>query len=706
MASALRYIVAFGICAAAVNAVSITPVEQVIDLLSGLKTKLTYEGEREAQTYEEFACFCQNTTQQKSDSIVAGQDNIESLSASIQLETETKEKKQSELADRQAKQQEMSEKLAAENAAYAKEKAEYENTAAELNQAITGLSSAIAAMEKSKPASFLAIRPSVRKTLEMAEVLGFLKPGTKGHSEVAAFLQADASVDPSDPVYKFHSDNIIKVMEDVKAEFVAKKAEVDEEFGRRTQVHNEMVDSLTTHMKTNKASMDQLAIDIDSLASSIASNREDLVSAQAMLKDDQLYMKDLTERCETRAKEWDQRSQMRADELKALTAALAELEGDVKSMDEAANERAFVQKAPSLLQGAMTHAAAHPHRPSLLEKAKAGLAVKSKDVLKTQALRMLAGEGSKLHSSLLTSLVSRSAADPFTKVKELIQKLIERLLAESRDEATKKGFCDKEMSEAELQRDYRQTEVRELAAEIVGLKAKRDELEEEIDVLNGSVISLSANLQNATGIRGEEKVENTITVEQAREGLAAVTKAIAILKTFYKEAAKATTFLQRASPVDEDTAGAGFKGAYKGDQASATGVIGLLQVIKTDFERTIKNTMSEEKKAAADFVLFDRSSKADVGGKSTKIDLDEADLGTTNTKIEQKLSDLESAQDLLDKALQEIEALKPMCTDTTMPYEQRVQLREAEMDALKRALCILDTEGIEPECTSSNEELP
>eukprot|EP00971_Amphidinium_carterae_P165040 3271626-Amphidinium_carterae.1 len=499
MAHALRLIVVCSSCIAAVSA-HITPVEQVITLLSTLKSKLTAEGEKEAATYEEFACFCQNATGQKSDSVVSGQDNIESLSATIQMETETKQKKMSDLADRQAMQEELAANLTAENSVYAKEKAEYEATTAELNQAISGLNNAISAMEKSKPASFLAVKPSVHKTLEMAEVLGFIKPSRQ--SAVTAFLQA--AVDPSDPVYKFHSDNIVTVMKDVLADFTGKKAEVDEEFGRRTQLHKEMVESLTSHMTANKAAMEQLQERIASLTSSIAENRQDLVSAQAMLEDDQLYMKDLTERCETRAKEWDQRSQMRADELKALTAALAELTGDVKSMDEAANERALLQKkAVSFLQGDMREFRVHPHDHSLLERSKVGM--KSKDAAKAMALQLLAAQGKKLQSIVLTSLVSRSAADPFVKVKDLIQKLIERLLAESRDEATKKGFCDTELGKSKLETEYRQDEVKELSAEIIAIKAKRDSLEEEIDALNSSVISLSANLENATAIRADEK---------------------------------------------------------------------------------------------------------------------------------------------------------------------------------------------------------
>jgi len=701
--SAVRLIVALLLVAPAVQAATVTPVEEVITLLENLESSLQSEGQSEATTYEEFACFCQNSTGLKSDSITSGQSNIEGLSAKIQLETEEKTTKQAELADRQAQQAAMAAELAAEKEAYAKEKAEYQAEAAELSQAIEGLNQAIAAMEKSKPASFLSVRPSVSKTLDLAEMMGFIAPGSQRQKAVADFLQA--KVDPADPVYKFHSDNIIKVMKDVLAEFTAKKAEVDDEFEKRTTVHDEKVASLTQHMSTNSGAMSALSIDIDSLSSSIATARDDLVSAEALLKDDQLYLKDLTERCEVRAKEWDQRSQMRADELEAIAQALQILKSDVSAMDESANERALLQQskkqavvhaAPSFFQGPMSHARVGAHS-SLIENA-AKTAAATEDVARGQAMDMLASEGKKLSSAVLTSLVMRASADPFLKVKGLIQQLIERLLRESRDEATKKGFCDTELGKAKLQRDNRNAEVQKLSAETVVLKAKKAELEEEIDMLNSSIISLTANLANATAIRGEEKEENLVTVEEATKGLEAVTKAIGILKAFYKNAAKATALIQKASPVDEDTAGAGFKGNYGGKQESATGIIGLLEVIKSDFERTIRNTKASEKEAAADFVKFDRVSKADMGGKDTKMNLDIEDLATTDTNIAKTLEDLTNAQGLLDKALKEIEALKPMCIDTTMSYEKRVELRDQEIAALKNALCILDTEGVEEGC--------
>merc|ERR1719510_1288370 len=171
-----------------------------------------------------------------------------------------------------------------------------------------------------------------------------------------------------------------------------------------------------------------------------------------------------------------------------------------------------------------------------------------------------------------------------------------------------------------------------------------------------------------------------------------------ILKAFYKSAAKAALVQQQASPVDEDNPGAGFDGAYRGSQKASTGIIGLLEVIKSDYERTVKVTTEEEAEAHATFVKFDRSSKADISGKSTKLELDKEDLKTTKTNIKMKKEEMQDNMDLVDQALKAIEELKPMCIDTGMSYAERIQKREEEIKALKKALCILDPEGQEPEC--------
>jgi len=74
-------------------------------------------------------------------------------------------------------------------------------------------------------------------------------------------------------------------------------------------------------------------------------------------------------------------------------------------------------------------------------------------------------------------------------------------------------------------------------------------------------------------------------------------------------------------------------------------------------------------------------------------------LKRTLTNLKTKTDDLRTAMDLLDSALRTLEDLKPTCIDTGMSYSERVAKREEEMKALTKALCILDTDSVETECS-------
>ena len=95
---------------------------------------------------------------------------------------------------------------------------------------------------------------------------------------------------------------------------------------------------------------------------------------------------------------------------------------------------------------------------------------------------------------------------------------------------------------------------------------------------------------------------------------------------------------------------------------------------------------------------FDRTSKSDIAGKETKSALNKQDLETTKNAIAQGMKDLKTASKLLDGALKNIEELKPTCIDNGMSYAERVQKREDEINALKKALCMLDGDKVEAEC--------
>ena len=232
------------------------------------------------------------------------------------------------------------------------------------------------------------------------------------------------------------------------------------------------------------------------------------------------------------------------------------------------------------------------------------------------------------------------------------------------------------------------------------LKARDiSELETEISDLTAVFADLDDALFKSTKLRGAEKAENEDTVSKAKAGLEAVNDAYKVLEDFYKKAKKNdVSFAQKASPIDEDAPEAPSGGAYKGNQDKAGGILAMLDVIVSDFERTIRVTESTEKAALREFVEFERTSKTSIASKTSSKEQAEASLKATDNQITEDMDLLGTRQKMLDDTLKELEDLKPTCVDTGMSYEERVQKREEEIDALKKAMCMLDGEGVEPDC--------
>mmetsp|Transcript_40712 Transcript_40712/g.129403 ORF Transcript_40712/g.129403 Transcript_40712/m.129403 type:complete len:738 (-) Transcript_40712:37-2250(-) len=711
-----------------------TPVEKVITLMTKLKIEVEMEGKAEAATYKEFSCWCQDGTLARSDSVREGESSIARLASDMDSEDMNVKNLQKELMTAMQKKGEQEADLQSTSVQCQKDEADYEAANVELTKAIDSLTSAIDKLEGAKGGAFIAIRDEVGRSLALADALK-LANKTSHVGNTTALLQS--GVDPSDPDYKYHSQNIIDILKNLQGEFTDKKTTADSEWKKTKETCTNKIGSLTDGVAEQKKIIGEKEEDIGMGEAKMGLFRGDLVKAEASLKDDQLYLKDITATCEARAKTWDQRTQQRADELTALTKALEILQKGVKSADQDVNERAFLQQpkerrvnssaveqarnssaaeqmnSSTVAKGAQAPAAVRlGHGLSFLQSSPAGghravgVAKHDHDTALVQtelkqrqgrALEVLRQAGGRLKSTALSALALRVAGDPFEKVKTLIQKLVERLLQEAAAEATKKGFCDTELGTAIQDRTFRFKEAVTLNAEIRQLEAKKAKLEMEIEDLKEAIKDLKAALKKASEVRREEKDDNLKDIETAQGGLSAITGAIQVLNSFYSDAAKAALFEVKASPIDEENPGAA-SGNYKGKQEASKGIIGLLEIIKSDFVRTIRVTTKQEKEAAEEFVKFDRASNVDISKKSTKQELNEDDLETTKNSIKSKMRELEDNMGLTDQAVKEIEDLKPMCIDSGMSYEDRVKKREAEMEALKKALCILDTEGVEEEC--------
>merc|ERR1719183_174812 len=162
----------------------------------------------------------------------------------------------------------------------------------------------------------------------------------------------------------------------------------------------------------------------------------------------------------------------------------------------------------------------------------------------------------------------------------------------------------------------------------------------------------------ATKFREAEHAENTQTIEDAKEAQVAVAQALTVLREFYAKAGEATALLQQ-QPVAPEI----FDSPYKGMQAEQGGVVGMLEVIQSDFARLESDTKAAEATAQKEYDTFMTDSKVDHAAKSSDIKHKTAKKQDEEQALTTKKADLEGTQKELDAALAYFDKLKPSCID-------------------------------------------
>jgi septal ring factor EnvC (AmiA/AmiB activator) len=270
-------------------------------------------------------------------------------------------------------------------------------------------------------------------------------------------------------------------------------------------------------------------------------------------------------------------------------------------------------------------------------------------------------------------------------IKDLIVKLMEEAAAESEH----KGWCDQELATNEHTRKEKSDGVEMLTAEIDELESSIAKLTEDISELTAAVADLDKAMAEATELRETEKAKNAETISDAKEAQTAVAQALTVLKEFYAKAAEATAFVQQKQEPPEI-----FDEPYKGMGDENGGVVGMLEVIESDFARLQADTTAAEATGQNEYDEFMADSKIDKTKKSTDIEHKTAKKQDNSQTLTIKKKDLEGTQKELNAALAYYDKLKPSCVDNGVSYEDRVARRKEEIESLQEALKILNGEDI------------
>lgn len=341
-------------------------------------------------------------------------------------------------------------------------------------------------------------------------------------------------------------------------------------------------------------------------------------------------------------------------------------------------------KAIEIISSNSVQGNAEKHLPTLVQKATAFVQLRSTNrrLANENMTQFLQENAHRLNSKVLQmAAVKVAEGGPLDKVIKMIQDLVARLESEAAEEADHKAFCDEELKQNKLTREEKTAKVEELQTQIDRLTATINKLAQEISDLEAQQSHLAKAMSEATKERFEEKEKNEATIKDAKEAQSALSQALEVLRAFYQKAGgggEETALVQQVPEMAE----------YKGQQNSKGGVVGMLEVIASDFARLEADTSSAESQAQREYDQFMTKGKADKE-KKHKDAFDKTmlkDRKEHNRKMTNK--DFRAVSQELQAANEAYDALKPQCLEVHVSYEERVRKRQEEIEALQQAYAI------------------
>lgn len=605
----------------------VTPVAKVTHLLNRLIEQVQEEGAAEAAQYDKYACFCKEQANNKVYSIGKSDSEIAFLQASITDLDGKITVLDVAVADTKAKI--TTESLASVDKQKVRDTAVSSYTAgrAELVEAVDAVDQALAEVRATKQ----GVAETDAKLLEVAQ-RSIAKLNVWGLPTLD-LLQASGPA-----AYNYSSDEIIGLLLELSRTFKAQLKQLDEDEAGKSHDF-----AMVEAARVNKIAAFQNEVDkkTESSAEKVATKSEldgQMTVEAAARQADQAFLDAMTTGCEDKAKLWDQRSKTRASELTALTEAKGLL-------SSAGTLYGTNTKLVGLQRSSLSFLQTRHRGANGVKQVVEFLAVHAK-LLKTESL-----------DELLAQLVS--GQDHFVRVRQLINDLIQRLKDQATAEAGQKSVCDTDMKQAIERRDGQATKMEDASSKIEVTRAQILQLNSAVDGLSQEIAQAHKAVAEMTKLRGQETAQNARTITDSKEGKELLDKAIVILNKFYTPSFFQAPILDRAGNAVADLAPATFDVEYKGNVDASKGIIGMLEVIAADFDRTNTLTTTAEGEAQTAFDTEKANldgeitrKKAEKEAKDGEITGKEADL--TGLKI-----DLETAKTIHSQALEELEKLKP-----------------------------------------------
>jgi hypothetical protein len=611
------------------QATEVTPIEKVLQMLGDLEVKIIKEGTDAQKVYDEFSEFCEDRSRNVGFEIKTAKAEVKDLEATIAAETATADSLTTKIEELASAISTDEADLKAATEIRDKEKLAFMADEKELMEVIDTLERAITILEKEMKsgASMMQLKSAGSVIQALTVMVEASSISSADASKLNAFLQnqnqdQDSSDEPGAPaatVYENHSGGIIGTLQDLLEKAEAQLDEARKTETKNIQAYEMLASSLKDEIKYGQKDMDKAKKGLAKSQEIKATAEGDLAVTSKDLSEDLSTLAALHSDCMKGAEDFESETNSRGEELKALATAKKVITETTSGAAE--QSYSFVQVS----SGA--------------------------DLANLEAVRYVRDLAMKMKVPALAQLATRMtqamhSSDPFTKVKGLISTMIEKLEKEAEADATEKAFCDKAMAETEEKKQDKEAAIAKLSTAIDSMTAKSSKLKSEVAELEKELAELARSQAEMDKVRAEEKAAFDVNKPEMEQGVEGVKLALKVLTEYYAKDDKA----------HESAEGAGH------------GIIGLLEVIESDFTKGLAELIAVEDSAVAEYEKLTKENEITKAAKMQDVKYKTQEAKGLDKDTAETVADKETVQEELDAVMEYYTGIKARCVSKAEEY--------------------------------------
>jgi len=675
---------------------AVSPIQKVIEMLSGLEAKIMKAGEEEQKAYEDFVSWCEDAAKNKGFELKTAKANKMKQEATIAKCKSDAEAADTAIAEKVATIAQNEADLKDATDIREKEHAEFTAAETELVETVDTLERAIGVIEKSMKGSALLQTPATLNNIQgliktLNVVMEAASFSSQDQKSLISLVQSKQNSDddeeddafgaPAPDAYKSKSGGIVDVLEDMREKAEGELSEARKAESNAQHNYDMLKQGITDEIAAATHEKGEAESAKTEAEGTKATTEGDLEVTTKVIAEAEAALGVVSTDCMTTASDHEVSVNGRTAELKALATAKKLIQSSTS-----------FQQASSFFQ--ISSASSSSSGSNLRT---------SSDLKNFEVVNVVKRLATQQHSAALSQLASRIQAairygaasneDPFAKVKQLITEMIDKLIKEGEAEAGMKAYCDNEMAKTKAKKEELKADIDKLSYKIDVASSRSVTLKAEVKELQKELAELVESQAEMDKVRKEQNDAFVEAKADLEKGLDGVGNALKVLRDFYESDAslmqdnskgdlgdKFQAFMQQpAQPV-----------THSKSSGAGGGIIDMLEVIESDFSKNLAQIEEEEAAAVTDYEKITQENKVTKTTKEQDVKYKTKEFTGLDKDVAELTSDRDSTSTELDAVMDYDTKIKDQCIAKPMPYEERKKRREAEIAGLKEALSILE----------------